>query len=152
MGARVFILDIHDPMPNTFASKFKQGRKCPALQVSSLGATNEAQPLPTRSLRFMIRSKISSRHGMLPASIKVIANFANDDLFTLRDLVQFDGRLRFSFHGTILERYGLRNVMHALAGMQNQDRITVKIIGEGDFSAGQGIDRFHATERRGGVR
>ena len=29
---------------------------------------------------------------------------------------------------------GLRNVMLALAGMRHQDRVTVKIIGEGDFS------------------
>ena len=136
MGARI-ILDIHDPMPNTFASKFKRGENTMLFkfllweQRASAAFADQVITVHDPVKNYLL----VKQHGMPPASIKVVANFANDDLFTLRDPVPIDGRLRLSFHGTILERYGLRNVMHALAGMQNRDRITVKIVGEGDFSA-----------------
>ena len=40
LGAKV-ILDIHDPMPNTFASKFKGGRRQPGVQVASLAGAHQ---------------------------------------------------------------------------------------------------------------
>ena len=46
-----------------------------------------------------------------------------------------DGKVRFVFHGTILERYGLRTLVDAVANVRNRERIHVRIIGEGDFSA-----------------
>lgn len=136
MGARV-ILDIHDPMPNTFASKFKKGENALAFRLllweERVSAAFADQVLTVHDpVKDLVLVK---QHGMSPASIKVIANFADDGLFALRQPVQGDGRLRLAFHGTILERYGLRDAIHALAGMQHRDRITVKIIGEGDFSA-----------------
>ena len=135
MGARV-ILDIHDPMPNTFASKFRRGENALPFKLllwqQRISAAFADQVLTVHDpVKYHV---LVRQHGMSPAAIKVIGNFADDDLFTPRD-VQLDGRLRVSFHGTILERYGLRDVMHALAGMQHRDRITVRIIGEGDFSA-----------------
>jgi glycosyltransferase involved in cell wall biosynthesis len=75
------------------------------------------------------------QHGMSATSVKVIANFADDNLFTPRGSGPNGGRLHLSYHGTILERNGLRQAMHALAEMQHRDRLSVKIIGEGDFSA-----------------
>src|SRR5215831_7528010 len=135
MGAKI-ILDIHDPMPNTFASKFQRGRNTLPFRLllwqERISAHFADQVI---TVHHPVKDYVLvKQHQMSPASIKVIANFADDELFTLRDSTQIDGRLRLAFHGTILERYGLRDVMHALAGMQHQDRITVRIIGEGDFS------------------
>jgi glycosyltransferase involved in cell wall biosynthesis len=135
MGAKI-LLDIHDPMPNTFASKFKGGENGFffkfLLWVERISAFFADQVLTVHDpVKDYILVK---QHGLAPDSIQVIANFADDELFKLREPAQSDGRLRLIFHGSILERYGLGNAMLALARMRHQDRITVKIIGEGDFS------------------
>jgi len=135
MGAKV-LLDIHDPMPNTFASKFKNGENgffCRLLLWQErLSAAFADQVLTVHD---PVKEYVLVRQHGLPAhSIEVIANFPDDELFSLRKPPQPDGRLRLVFHGSILERYGLRNAMLALAGMHHRDRITVRIIGEGDFS------------------
>jgi len=53
----------------------------------------------------------------------------------LKDYPSFAGKLRFVFHGTILERYGLHTLLSALSKVRQLDRISVLIIGEGDYSA-----------------
>jgi glycosyltransferase involved in cell wall biosynthesis len=135
MGARI-VLDIHDPVPNTFASKFKRGENSLPFRIllwQQRVSTAFADQVVT--VHDPVKDHVLvKQHGTPAASIRVIGNFADDDVFTLRDVVQFDGRLRLSFHGTILERYGLRDVMHALTAMKHRHLITVKIIGEGDFS------------------
>lgn len=135
MGAKV-LLDIHDPMPNTFASKFKSGENSFFFKVllwqEKLSAAFADQVLTVHEpVKDCVLVK---QHALSADSIEVIANYPDDALFARRNPVQSDGRLRLAFHGTILERNGLRNVMLALASMQHQDRISVKIIGEGDFS------------------
>ena len=135
MGAKV-VLDIHDPMPNTFASKFKSGEKGLFFKLllwqERLSASFADQVLTVHD---PVKDYVLvNQHRLDSDSIQVIANFADDTLFPLREPKPFDGKLRLVFHGSILERYGLRNAMLALAGMRHKDRITVKIIGEGDFS------------------
>lgn len=135
MGAKV-ILDIHDPMPNTFASKFKSGERALPFKLllwqERLSANFADQVITVHEP--VKEHLLVKQHGMPPSSIKIIANFADDNLFTPAARGHANGRMRLSFHGTILERYGLREVMHALAGMRHRDRIAVRIIGEGDFS------------------
>jgi len=123
-------------MPNTFASKFKSGENGFffkfLLWQERISASFADQVITVHD---PVKDHILvKQHGLAPDSIQVIANFADDELFMLRDLAQSDGRLRLVFHGSILERYGLRNAILALAKMRHQDRVTVKIIGEGDFS------------------
>jgi glycosyltransferase involved in cell wall biosynthesis len=74
------------------------------------------------------------QHGLREASIAVVANFADEELFRLRRPAPQPGVLRLVFHGTILERYGLRSAMHGIAGMKHRQALRCKIIGEGDFS------------------
>ncbi len=133
-GTKV-ILDIHDPMPNTFASKFK-GRENGffyrvLLWQERLSAAYCNQVI---TVHHPVKDGILVKHGLKPDSIKVIANFADDELFPLRKFVNSNHKVRFVFHGTILERSGLRILMTALTQVRHQDRILIKIIGEGDFS------------------
>ena len=84
MGARV-ILDIHDPMPNTFASKFKKGENALPFKLllweERVSAAFADQVLTVHD---PVKDHVLvKQHGMSPASIKVIANFADDELFTL---------------------------------------------------------------------
>ena len=81
-----------------------------------------------------VKEGILLKHGLAPSSIEVIANFADEELFPLRNSYSIDGKIRCVFHGTILERSGLGILMTALASVRHKDRIFVKIIGEGDFS------------------
>jgi glycosyltransferase involved in cell wall biosynthesis len=135
MGAKV-LLDIHDPMPNTFASKFKSGENSLGFRLllwqEKLSAAFADQVLTVHEP--VKQDILVKQHGIRAEAIEVVANFPDDTLFALRTPTETDGKLRLAFHGTVLERLGLRNVMLALAGMRNQDRISVKIIGEGDFS------------------
>ena len=133
-GAKV-ILDIHDPMPNTFVSKFKDTDKSISYRVllwqERLSAAYSDRVI---TVHHPVKDGILVKHGLAPDSIGVIANFADDELFPLRKSYSVEGKVRFVFHGTILERSGLRILMNALAEVRNKDRISVKIIGEGDFS------------------
>jgi glycosyltransferase involved in cell wall biosynthesis len=135
MGAKV-LLDIHDPMPNTFASKFRSGET--GLPYKLLLWQERVSALfADRVLTVHDPVKdyiLVQQHHLAPESIEVIANFADDELFALQEGAAVDGELRLVFHGTILERYGLRDAMQAVARMRHRARIAVRIIGEGDFS------------------
>ena len=133
-GAKV-ILDIHDPMPNTFASKFN-GRDRGfyfwlLLWQERLSAAYCSRVITVHQ---PVKDGILTKHGLAPDSIEVIANFADDTVFPARKSFTVDGKIRLVFHGSILERYGLRTMMAGLAQVRHKDRISLKIIGEGDFS------------------
>jgi glycosyltransferase involved in cell wall biosynthesis len=137
MGAKV-LLDIHDPMPNTFASKFRRG-EAGALYRLLLWQERVCAWFADRVLTVHEPVKayiLVEQHGLRADEVEVIANFADDELFRLRQPAPaIEDRLRLVFHGSILERYGLRDLMQAIARMRHKDRISVRIIGEGDFSA-----------------
>ncbi len=134
-GARL-ILDIHDPMPNTFASKFRTSdssllfrlllwqERLSAAFVDAVLTVSE--PVKEHLL--------VGQHGIRPERVEVIANFADDELFELQPPTPLGAKLRMIFHGSILARYGLRQAMHAVAGVRQRDRLELTIIGEGDFS------------------
>src|SRR4051812_32053781 len=134
-GAKV-ILDIHDPMPETFGAKYAArggGRLYHLLLLMERLSVAFADR--TVTVNDPVRDGILiKRGGYRPEQIGVIANFADDRLFAPISYPPYSGRTRFVFHGTILERYGLRTLVEAVAAMQHRDRIHVRLIGEGDFS------------------
>jgi glycosyltransferase involved in cell wall biosynthesis len=135
MGAKV-LLDIHDPMPNTFASKFRSGEKGFFFKLllwqERVSAWFADQVLTVHEpVKHYV---LVGQHGFAPGSIEVVANFPDDALFQVQAPTEAEPTLRLAFHGSILERYGLRNAMQALAGMRHRDRVALRIIGEGDFS------------------
>jgi glycosyltransferase involved in cell wall biosynthesis len=135
MGAKV-LLDIHDPMPNTFASKFKSGERGLFFKMllwqEKLSAAFADRVLTVHE---PVKAHVLvAQHRLSAQKIEVVPNFPDDRLFALRQPRPPDGMLRLVFHGTVLERNGLGNAMRALASMRHQDRVRVKIIGEGDFS------------------
>lgn len=133
-GTKV-ILDIHDPMPNTFASKFK-GQENGFFYRLLLWQERLSVAYCDRTItvHHPVKDGILLKHGLRSDSIDVVANFADNDIFKLRKVFSTDGKIRIAFHGTILERSGLRLLMNALANLRHRDRIQVKLVGEGDFS------------------
>jgi glycosyltransferase involved in cell wall biosynthesis len=134
LGAKV-ILDIHDPMPNTFASKFKSGERGFFYRVllwqELLSVWYSDRTLTVHE---PVKNGVLVKHGLRPEAIHTICNFADDELFQLRPAYAVNGKVHLVFHGTILERSGLRNLVLALSQVKHRERIDVKIIGEGDFS------------------
>jgi glycosyltransferase involved in cell wall biosynthesis len=134
LGAKV-VLDIHDPMPNTFAAKFKGGEKgfyFKLLLWQELLSARYADRVVT--VHELIKDRVLVKHGLLADTIQVVPNFADDKVFCLQPSYSPNGKVKMVFHGTILERYGLRTLLEALSMVQNRDKISVRIIGEGDFS------------------
>ncbi|HYI93639.1 MAG TPA: glycosyltransferase family 4 protein [Bryobacteraceae bacterium] len=133
-GTKV-ILDIHDPMPNTFASKFRGGEQGffyrLLLWQERISAAYSSQVITVHE---PVRDGILVKHSLPRDSVEVIANFADERMFPLRKSFSVDGRIKCAFHGTIVQRSGLRLLMEALEKVRNKDRIAVKLIGEGDFS------------------
>jgi glycosyltransferase involved in cell wall biosynthesis len=135
LGAKV-ILDIHDPMPETFGSKYR-GADTGALYKGMLFMERLSVAFANRTVTVNdpVRDKMVAKHGYRPHAIDVVANFADDRLFKPMPYPAIEGRVRFVFHGTILERYGLRTLVSAVAQAKHKDKIQIRLIGEGDFSA-----------------
>jgi glycosyltransferase involved in cell wall biosynthesis len=135
LGAKV-ILDIHDPMPNTFASKFRGGEKGFFFRLLLWQERwSAAYAHQVITVHEPVRDGILVKHGLRAESIGVIANFADEQMFPLRQDYQLGEVVRLVFHGTILERSGLRLLVEALALVRHKKRVRCRIIGEGDFSA-----------------
>jgi glycosyltransferase involved in cell wall biosynthesis len=81
-----------------------------------------------------LKEHILVKHGLPSEKISVIANYADEELFRLREEFHFNGKLRLVFHGTILERYGLREVIKSLTKVRHRDKLSLRFVGEGDFS------------------
>ncbi len=135
LGAKV-ILDIHDPMLETYESKFSN--LTPTL-IGRLLLLEERLSVAFADATITVsepcKNGILLKHGYRPEAISVVANFADAELFHPRPHLLVEGMVRFVFHGTILERYGLRTLLDAVSRVRHRDRIQVRIIGEGDFSS-----------------
>jgi glycosyltransferase involved in cell wall biosynthesis len=133
-GARV-ILDIHDPMPETFTSKYTGASQSWAyralLLVEKLSVAFASR---TMTVNEPVRDSMAAKHGYRREAIDVVANFADDRLFKPIEYPAIGDVVRFVFHGTILERYGLRTLIEAVAKTRQTGRVRIRIIGEGDFS------------------
>lgn len=133
-GAKV-ILDIHDPMPNTFASKFKTKDGSALFKLLLMQERLSAWFADAvLTVSDPVKEAILIPHGIPAGHIHVIANFADERLFALRDPSPVGERILMIFHGTILERYGLKDLMTAVSRMRHKNKILIRIIGEGDFS------------------
>lgn len=129
------ILDIHDPMPTTFMTKFganKNSLKYKILlwqeQVSAWFADSVV------TVHEPVKNDILIKDGIPGNKISVVANFADDNLFKLKENYKLGGKIKLIFHGTIAERFGLQNVLKVFAQLPRKNQFYFKIIGEGDYS------------------
>ncbi|MBI5092963.1 MAG: glycosyltransferase family 4 protein [Candidatus Hydrogenedentes bacterium] len=145
-GAKV-ILDLHDPMPEVYMTKYDIGADHPVI----------------RTLRLFEKWSIAFSHLVLTP------NIAFCDLFAARscesskvhvimnspDLRIFGGRSHapssaaagaqfvVMFHGTIVERHGLDTALEAAAKLRNAiPELRFEVYGEGDF-----VERFQEIVR-----
>ena len=133
-GAKV-ILDIHDPMPNTFLTKFQGDPSSimyKMLLLQEILSTKFADHVIT--VHEPLKYDVLIKDGIPEEKISVLPNFADDQLFKLVENYQIDFPLRMIFHGTIAERFGLQFILQAIANFKYKEKINLVIIGEGDYS------------------
>lgn len=134
LGTRI-ILDIHDPMPHTYLTKFRADsdnwyykflllqEKLSARFADSVITVHEP-----------LKHDILKKDGIPEEKISVVANFADDRLFKLVDDYRINNPLSIVFHGTIAERFGLEFVLRTIHEFDKKERLHFRIIGEGDYS------------------
>src|SRR3989441_6630344 len=111
-GARV-VLDIHDPEPELFLSKF--GERPGARMGARLLALGERAAARRADVVFCVHEehrRLTEAHGVEPSKLRVVVNQADSRLFPMappRPATPFVG-----YHGTVSRRMGLDVVLKGL--------------------------------------
>jgi glycosyltransferase involved in cell wall biosynthesis len=134
LGARV-VLDLHEPMPEFFASRFKIGPEHPI--VRAIGRLEQA------SIRFadaamtcntLMRDAFTSR-GAPEDKLHVVHDGADEEVFKPDGRAAGpEGSFTLICHGTVEERYGLDTVIRAVALLKPElPDLRFEILGGGSY-------------------
>jgi glycosyltransferase involved in cell wall biosynthesis len=132
-GAKV-ILDIHDTMPEAYATKFELPLDHPLVGLfrleERLSAWFAHQVITTNELH----KEVLCSHGIPKNKIEVILNVGNERLFhPFKHGEQHDG-LTLVYHGTIAERLGIDLILKGMdLAIRECPSLRLLLIGEGDF-------------------
>ncbi len=135
LGARV-VLDLHEVMPEFFATKFGRPISHPAVKLV-VAAERLSIKLADHALTCteQMRDAFVSR-GAPAEKITVILNSADENVFRAVDSARPSSADRFTLvcHGSIEERYGLDVVVEALALLPDElSDVHFDIYGDGAF-------------------
>lgn len=131
LGARI-ILDIHDPMPELYAVKFPGGGKRFAYRLLRLqerwSAAFSSKILAVHEplKKYLVKS------GLDAAKIAVVTNFPDGRIFLPRPRKVRSSQLRIIYYGTIDFRFGLEDILEAVAPLIAKRQFCLKIVGKGD--------------------
>jgi glycosyltransferase involved in cell wall biosynthesis len=135
MGAKI-VLDLHECMPEFFATKFGVTERHPAVKVIAW-----LEQASIRMSDFAITCNEPMRRvfldrGANPYRIGVVMNSADETIFRTGAVVAAQGREpgRFTIvsHGTIEDRYGLDTAVRAIALLRDEiPGLRLQIFGEG---------------------
>lgn len=138
-GARI-ILDLHDLMPEFFASSFKAGMKHPAVRLLKI-----QEKLSCRFADHVITvtelwRKTLIERGVAAEKASVVMNVADEAIFRRVAIpITADERkptrtFNLIYHGTLAHRYGIDLLIEALAKLRPQiPEIHLVIHGRGEF-------------------
>jgi glycosyltransferase involved in cell wall biosynthesis len=134
-GAKI-ILDIHDPMPRIYMTKFPgSGRKRLYHLILWLEKLSAAFADKVLTVHEPVKRDILLRDGIPAGKISVVANFADDRIFAVHDPYTIDLPLRMIYYGTVSARFGFEGVLSAIRRVRQRDKLYFKIIGKGDYEA-----------------
>jgi glycosyltransferase involved in cell wall biosynthesis len=135
MGAKI-VLDLHECMPEFFATKFGVTERNPAVKVIAW-----LEQASIRMSDFAITCnepmrRVFLNRGADPHRIGVVMNSADETIFRAEAVVATRGRERGRFtivsHGTIEDRYGLDTAVKAVALLRDEiPGLRLQIFGEG---------------------
>jgi glycosyltransferase involved in cell wall biosynthesis len=135
-GARI-LLDLHDLMPEFFASSFKTGMESGAVRLLLI-----QEKLSCRFADHVITvtelwRKSLIQRGVAAKKVSVVMNVADDAIFRrtmITDSKKRAGNFNLIYHGTLAHRYGIDLLIEGLAMVRPQiPGIHLVIHGRGDF-------------------
>jgi glycosyltransferase involved in cell wall biosynthesis len=131
------LLDLHECMPEFFASKFGTTLDHPGVRVLGL-----IERLSIRFASFAVtcteqmRDAFVSR-GAPSERIKVVMNSTDESIFDPNRFPprgQRNGHFSLVSHGTVEERYGLDTVIRAMRQLRGRIPLTLEVYGDGSYS------------------
>lgn len=133
LGAKI-ILDIHDTMPESYATKFDLSLNHPLIVLlkweERLSARFAHKVITTNQLHKMTLCS----HGIDERKIEIILNVGNDRFFRPQKKQKLHDGLTLVYHGTIAERLGIDLIIRALANVREKcPGVRLLLIGEGDL-------------------
>jgi glycosyltransferase involved in cell wall biosynthesis len=137
MGAKI-LLDLHDPMPELFMTKYGVPETHPLIRFLAL--------LEKLSIKFadrVITPNIAFRElfiarGCPEEKISIVMNTPVEKIFSKDEQVARDAKdlekFVIMFHGTIFERHGVDTALEAVANLRKQiPGIEFRVFGDGDY-------------------
>ena len=126
------MLDIRDPVPELFHSKFGHRPFSPVgvwlAEVEEVAAAHGADVVVTVNEP---HRKLTEQHGVDPAKLRVVLNTADATLFPMLDPRPASPFL--AYHGTVAARMGLDVVLEAIAALRaERPELRTAIWGDGD--------------------
>jgi len=139
-GSKI-ILDLHDPMPELYMTKYAMDVSHPVVKIHRF--------LEKWSILFadrVITPNIAFRDLFVSRScprwkIHIVMNSPQEHIFHIRNISPVDDRLprkrdrfRLMYHGLIVERHGLDDAIDAVSTIKGQlPNLTFHIFGQGEF-------------------
>ena len=132
-GARIF-LDIHDTMPETYATKFDVPLTYPAIRLLRLeervSAAIADQVITTNDLH----KKALVEHGISKDKISIIMNVGNDAIFRPKISAKPSSPFTLIYHGTVAKRLGIDLIIDAVHRAHSLcPNLRLILLGNGDF-------------------
>jgi glycosyltransferase involved in cell wall biosynthesis len=136
LGART-ILDVHDTMPEAYATKF--GLRLGHPLIAALRAEERASAAISDAViaTNVLHKEVLVRHGIPERKIEIVMNVANPRFFDVGGAPPARppaGEVLLMYHGTIARRLGLDLIVEAFAGAADEcPGLRLLVVGEGDF-------------------
>jgi glycosyltransferase involved in cell wall biosynthesis len=134
LGSKI-ILDIHDTMPEAYATKYNVALDSPMVKLLVMEELFSAACANKIIATNALHKEVLVKHGILEHKIALILNVGNRKIFTPRERTnnKQDDLLWLGYHGTIARRLGLFLIIEALALLkENCPRLRFLCIGEGE--------------------
>jgi glycosyltransferase involved in cell wall biosynthesis len=131
LGARI-LLDVHDLVPELYASKFACAESHPAIKFTkwverrSVAFADRALAVHEPHLDALVE------HGNRREKFEVVMNAPDPDLFRPPE-PEHTGTFTLIYHGTVARRHGLETAVRAVeVGRRSCPDLRLEIIGDGD--------------------
>lgn len=137
-GSKI-ILDLHDLMPEFYASRFNRGLDSLPVKLTAwqekISCRFADQVITVTELW---RKKLINR-GLPPEKVSVVMNVADHSFFTRKVKLEMtgnqNGKFELIYHGNLTHRYGIDLAIHAVDKLRHKiPEISFLIHGGGDYS------------------
>jgi len=132
-GAKV-ILDVHDTMPETYATKFNLSLSHPLIALLRLEERISAAFADAVITTNDLHREALMGHGISADKISIVMNVGNDALFRPQVKRETVGPLTLAYHGTIAARLGVDLILEAIhLCISRCPELRFVLIGDGDY-------------------